>query len=61
MDALKNYIDDLDISALPAEIQVLRSVFKNEKVANFEDITENIIKLRATEQNLLETSSSGLN
>lgn len=28
-DALKKYSDDLDISALPAEIQVLRSYFGN--------------------------------
>ena len=50
MDALKNYTDDLDISALPAEIHVLRSVFKNEKVASFDEITEMIIKLSATEK-----------
>ena len=52
MDALMNYTDDLDISALPAEIHVLRSVCKNEKVASFDEITEKIIKLSATERNL---------
>ena len=31
MDALKKYTDDLEISALPAEFQVLGSVFKNVK------------------------------
>ena len=52
MDAFKNYTDDLDISALPAEIHVLRSIFKNEKVASFDEITEKIIKLSATERTL---------
>ena len=50
MDALEKYSDDLDISALPAEIQVLRSVFKNEKVAHFEEITEKVIKSSAAEK-----------
>ena len=37
-DALKKYSDDLDISVLPAEIQVLHSYFGNEKLARFEEI-----------------------
>ena len=52
IDAIKKYTDDLDISVLPAEIHVLRSVFKNEEVAHFEEITEKIMESSAAERHL---------
>ena len=42
LDALNEYKDDFDVSALPAELLTLRTIFANEKVFHFEEIKSKI-------------------
>jgi len=46
---LKNYHDDINVSSLPAELQVFRSICTGDKVEFFEDITRKI-KTRSKEE-----------
>ena len=38
LDALDKYKDDLDVSALPSELLLLREMFANEQISTFEEI-----------------------
>ena len=48
LDSLNQYKDDFDVSALPAELLTLCSIFENEKVFHFEEI-KNKIKTETSE------------
>ena len=53
MDELKNYHDDIDVSALPAELQILRTICADGEVSNFDDITKQILMKSKEERGLI--------
>ena len=52
MDELKNYHDDIDVSALPTELQILRTICTDGEVSNFDDITKQILMKSKEERGL---------
>ena len=53
MDELKSYHDDIDVSALPAELQILRTICADSEVSNFDDITKQILMKSKEERGLI--------
>ena len=49
---LKQYYDDINVSALPAEFQILKTVCSDSKIVNFQDIVEKLQSL-TVKRNLL--------
>ena len=53
MDELKNYHDDIDVSALPAELEILKTICAGGEVSNFDDITKRIMMISKEERFLI--------
>lgn len=56
LDSLERYRDDIDITALPAELQVLRTICAKESVTYFEEIKKKVVARSPAERSLIRNT-----